>query len=87
MRLIDADVLKDNMRFRGAMIDDNHLMYVPWADVSKSIDNAPTVDAVPVVRCEDCKWFYLGDCEWLLRPQINNIEWFCPRGERRQEDE
>lgn len=56
MRLIDADALKDNMRFKGAMSDDNHLLYVPRVDVSKSIDNAPTVNAVPVVRCKDCKY-------------------------------
>lgn len=29
-------------------------------------ENAPTVDAVPVVRCKDCKWFAdNNDGDWL----------------------
>ena len=29
-----------------------------WVDDAMClIDDAPTVDAVPVVRCRDCKWF------------------------------
>ena len=29
------------------------------------IDKTPTIDAVPVVRCRDCKWFnhYTMECE------------------------
>lgn len=78
-RIIDADALKDNMRFRGAMLDDNHLMYVPWADVSKSIDNAPTVDAEIVVRCQNCK--HHGSCGYEDIPG-----WYCADGERREDD-
>lgn len=48
MRLIDADALP--IKF------DGHTVAV-WKN---DIDNAPTVDAVEVVRCKDCKWFY--DC-------------------------
>lgn len=29
------------------------------------MNNAPTVDAVPVVRCEECYFYYEdGSCEW-----------------------
>ena len=41
MRLIDADALDT----------------APWeepGDAVKAIRNAPTIDAVPVVRCKDC---------------------------------
>lgn len=48
MRLIDADVLKENMFF-------HEIDNVSYAE-EKDIDNTPTVDAVQVVRCKDCKW-------------------------------
>ena len=45
MRLIDADAFLERMshtdRFFGVVYD---------------INDAPTVDAVPVVRCKDCKY-------------------------------
>lgn len=44
MRLIDADALPRFGNRKGLI----H---------SSDIDNAPTVDAVEVVRCKDCKWW------------------------------
>ncbi len=50
MRLIDADELD--------MYDCLKSYYGDaWGDAQKEIENAPTVDAVPVVRCKDCKHF------------------------------
>ena len=43
-RLIDADALLEG-REDHEMIS-THLIW-----------NAPTIDAVPVVRCEDCQWY------------------------------
>ena len=54
MRLIDADVL---MKAFYKSIDDAVLhggKIVPFQDI---IQNAPTIDAVPVVRCKDCRWW------------------------------
>ena len=53
MRLIDADVADKWMQQNNAFID---------SAILKAI---PTVDAVPVVRCRDCKWFnhYTMECE------------------------
>ena len=58
------------------------------------IDDAPTVDAVPVVRCKDCK--FVGTdatcclvCEregMGLRPFHVYHEDFCSRGERKDGD-
>ena len=50
MRLIDADALIEQTE----LICTRH--EVRWTDnrVMAWIDNAPTVDAVPVVRCKDC---------------------------------
>lgn len=52
------------------------------------IENAPTVDAVPVVRCKDCKYSYEdisgrccshGPCkDWVVLDDS-----FCGQGERR----
>ena len=57
MRLIDADALVDDgLRFQDGY-DHDGIMMVRLGDVTKSIRNAPTIDAVPVVRCREC---YLG---------------------------
>lgn len=52
MRLIDADAIK--LRYTIGVIADDGIVCVPLKDVRKSIDETPTVDAVPVVRCKDC---------------------------------
>lgn len=46
MRLVDADVADKWMRQNNAFID---------AAILKAI---PTIDAVPVVRCQECKRWY-----------------------------
>ena len=55
MRLIDADEAIINFGFE-------------WDDISPTRDEfvvflkkQPIIDAVPVVRCEDCKYFGLND--------------------------
>ena len=45
MRLIDADALP---KYTGYALSAN--------EVAEAVENAPTIDAVPVVRCRDCKW-------------------------------
>ena len=55
MRLIDADLLSEAIRDNvPAPYDD-----ASWAKENclYEIDMAPTVDAVPVVRCRECKHF------------------------------
>lgn len=51
MRLIDADVLISE--FRKEM--DKSIF--EGRSVQEVIDDTPTVDAVPVVRCKDCRWW------------------------------
>ena len=48
-RLIDADKLALKLRYMGYM--DEH------EEVQEVIDEAPTVDAVEVVRCKDCRYY------------------------------
>lgn len=50
-RLIDADELKTAMD--ECIYSDRDRFSTGYA--KSFIDNAPTVDAVPVVRCKDCK--------------------------------
>ena len=79
MRLIDADAL----------------LASEWdlCDAVEAIKNAPTVDAVPVVRCKDCDG---KDC-WYKDDNGNDICWisgmypkgendFCSCGERKDDD-
>lgn len=46
MRLIDSDALKEK-------ISEAH--FKTYGNAMKCIIEAPTVDAVPVVRCKECK--------------------------------
>lgn len=54
MRLIDADAVEFKVEYG---YDNKGVLLVPFRDIKKSIEAAKTVDAVPVVRCKDCKWF------------------------------
>lgn len=56
-----------------------------------SIYNMPTIDAVPVVRCKDCKFSYevaLGCGMWLycdIDGCTRTAEYFCSVGKRRED--
>lgn len=90
-RLIDADKLEKQEYWGNERCFD----YVDAED----IDNAPTVDAVPVVRCKDCKYYKESRvlapnkfCFRLKHPtEPGKIGYnfadndFCSRGVRRNE--
>lgn len=90
MRLIDTDTLK-NALFKIHVhdgMDSEMLLY--FDDVEKVIDTMPTIDAVPVVWCKDCKW-------WDRKPSTNGglcylggratgQYGFCADGLRREEN-
>ena len=84
MRLIDADNLKD--RFEAAIVPDAYKPSYSIAEILVEIDHAPTVDAVPVVRCKDCKYRGKdGFCEGRGWPiQLVPDDGFCDRGERKK---
>lgn len=50
MRLIDADAYKKELLWGQDYLDDDTLL-----TAINILDCAPTIDAVPVVRCKDCK--------------------------------
>ena len=53
MRLIDADALPHD--FTVPRLMDSRAYFKGVQDVFETIDAEPTVDAVSVVRCRDCK--------------------------------
>lgn len=69
MRLIDADKLH---YIRKLFEDSDKSEVVVFA---KEIDKAPTVDAVPVIRCKNCKHFELNHWE-----NVNGIPLIAARG-------
>ena len=92
MRLIDADVLIPSYTVAYSTTNNRWHMYVNI----ETINSAPTIDAVEVVRCKDCKWcecFYHGSsnlsygCKklYLTAEAVDNGNGFCSYGERRTE--
>lgn len=53
----------------------------------KLMEDAPAVDAVPVVRCKDCKWLYDGMDDYCCCSHRGLVriceDSFCSYGERR----
>jgi hypothetical protein len=44
-------------------------------------------DAIPVVRCKDCKYYdYFNGCMSWHDVNSNNDNWYCADGERRTDD-
>lgn len=92
MRLIDADALKDcfegiywyhiNKRgdlVGGALLEDGALYMAK--DIYKALDYAPTIDAVEVVRCRDCRYFNGENkfCDYSIQVKDDD---YCSYGER-----
>lgn len=50
------------------------------------LKKAPSVDAVEVVRCKDCKWWKDFMCTNVNGADclVMNENWFCASGERRE---
>ena len=58
-----------------------HAMYRKICEAEIAIGKTQAVDAVPVVRCKDCKYFETRLCE----NEDNYDDWFCADGERKYE--
>ena len=54
MRTIDADALMKTV-FNDVVLVDGEVKGVGLI-LAETVDNAPTIDAVPVVRCRECKY-------------------------------
>ena len=78
MRLIDADALKAESF--GVYDSNGELRFV--VDVNE-IDEQPTVDAVRVVRCGECKHYGTAECDMEYYGNHMPEDWYCADGERR----
>lgn len=83
-RLIDANALIDSL------YDNEFAMLCPLDEVSGVVDSQPTVNAVEVVRCKDCKHMEIamGNLRWCnVWDSINGMgdDGYCNYGERRCE--
>ena len=96
MRLIDADALGVG-RCSKDVLPEAHC--TGWNGLIDLIEKAPTIDAVPVVRCRECKHRYTENCPmyfhdfyWLegygeyVDDDTDHTEddYFCPKGERKE---
>lgn len=81
-RLIDADAL-DYLTHRECA---GHGEYYDMEIVTKvRIDNAPTIDAVEVVRCKDCRRHKTYNCPFG-EYDFPGDYMYCYYGERREDD-
>ena len=84
MRLIDAYSAKEALEY--TLVGDTASM------AERVIDSQPTVDAVPVVRCEKCVHYEMGVCLKIYDDgAASRYAWqerkpddFCSYGERRR---
>ena len=98
MRLIDADALMEDLRIAKPITETEA---VAFRFAYLKVKDAPAVDAVPVVRCKDCKHqektfhadkrmknggYYVYFCD--LAEDYSHVcldEDFCSKGERRDD--
>ena len=78
MRLIDADfACKGCIRYRSSLSCEECV-----------VNDAPTVDAVPVVRCRECKKHSEANgkhyCKFWRMYCPDDSEFFCKAGERKE---
>ena len=89
-RLIDANALIKKARWMEEP-DGNGINCDILAVYVCAIENAPTVDAVEVVRCKDCKHFwesFSGTHSCKLHKGLVGTKYdtFCSYGERKDND-
>lgn len=83
-RLVGADILLD-------ILDLMIVGHKSAGDVYDVVDSMPTVDAVEVVRCKDCKFNYANQipsenaCQLCVELPISD-EFYCAYGERIEDE-
>ena len=60
---------------------------IPVRKAMEILRNLPTVDAVPVIRCKDCKWYYRGGATCMYWDGENGMRGddYCSQAERKEE--
>lgn len=86
MRLIDGDAIIIDLLdhgIEGVQTDD-------YAEFQQIVADAPTVDAVPVTRCQYCKWW--NEKLWACMDREHGFassdpDFFCADGKPKEGDE
>lgn len=92
MRLIDADALGIGKAKPEAFIKPEYAY--GWNSAIEAINAAPTIDAVPVVRCRDCKHGEVDDPDFPYQyfchstgRTWNDENFYCADAEPKARDE
>lgn len=56
-----------------------------WNMFRTTIEWSPTIDAVPVVRCKDCRFYYRQECT-RSKVEYKKSTDYCSKGERRTDE-
>lgn len=92
MRLIDADAMKrvyqEVLCSHVACIDCSFFMDDKYCRFETMLSEAPTINAVHVVRCKDCKYHEDEEIGMVYCPNALGgwvaENWFCADGERKE---
>ena len=100
MKLIDSSEFIKNLTldtskgFYGEFMDGSEVAYTS-REIDAAVENAPTISAVPVVRCKECIYYKICD-EWETGKRMlceihhhsyldhDGDEHFCSWGQRRE---
>ena len=93
-RLIEADALHRKVKMETNPYGKPTIDYDSGVKVLEWIDKAPTIDAVPVVRCRDCKHYKpqkksahwenrANYCNRIVTIRVQPYD-FCSYGERKE---
>ena len=90
MRLIDADAIPFRNELKRLSVLD-YDKYITAETLEYMLEHAPTVDAVPVIRCKDCiRWRQSKSnttakvCDWDRYEKTEND--FCSWAKRKDDD-
>lgn len=72
-------------------LDENGYHNLKWCAMEEARDvlsMLPAVDAVPVVRCKDCKYYHFREKQHEKECELTGYDmgenWYCADGERRE---
>ena len=90
MRLIDADALDKLMGEMHLSLLKQYGCFdaytMGYESAVCAVEAAPTIDAVPVVRCKDCVGYREEDCACVAWEGFVRTDDFCSYGKRRSDD-
>ena len=82
MRLIDSDALMERMKEIYTDADQRTL----YSEIWRVVSHAPAIDAVPVVRCGECKYYAPPQGFCYVVQGTPREDFYCAAGKRRDTD-